>query len=804
MKHRQQRSLSSGAFPIEANTSSHSSTCSAWAKAWLPGLLLVLLVFTAYLPTFKAGFIWDDDFHLTANRCVVGPLGLKELWTTSAARICPLVQTSFWLEYRLWGLRPLPYHLVNLFFFALSGVWLWRVLLALEIPGAWLGAALWSLHPVQVESAAWITEMKNTQSGFFYLLAILFFVKWEKTLEAGWGRRWFYLVALFFGILAMASKSSTVILPLVLLLCTWWIARNWSWKNILPVIPFAIFSMAAAGVSMWTQKLEGASGVEYARTLAERMATAGDVVWFYLGKLLWPYPLIFIYPRWKIDPAQILTWLPALSAALLLVLFWWKRQGWGRSYFFASACFVVCLLPVLGIIDHFFLRYSFVGDHFQYLASMGVLAAVGAGVWAACDAFSISFFKPIAGTLLLAILGTLTWHHAASFQDSENLWRDTLAKNPACWMAHNNLGIELADQGKLVEAVEHYQTAMQLKPEYIEVRNNLGVALAAQGRLPEAIQQYQAVLQSKPDYAEAYYNLGNALATQGRLAEAVPNFQKAIQLKLNYAEAYNRLGLALARQGSLAEAMANWQKVIQLKPDYAEVYNNLGLAMAKQGKLAEAIVYWQKVVQLKPDDLDAHYSLGNAFSEQGQLAEAVQNYQKTLQLKPDQVEACNKLALVLAKQGRLAEAIADWQKAIQLKPDFAEAHNNLGLALVQTGRIDEAVIEYQAAIKFNPDDAKSYNNLAWLRATHPDARYRDGEQAVALGKRAVGLLPDDPAMMDTLAAAYAETGQFSEAITVTQRALKQAATQGNSALVADLQTHLQSYQAARPIRVAIP
>jgi Flp pilus assembly protein TadD len=196
--------------------------------------------------------------------------------------------------------------------------------------------------------------------------------------------------------------------------------------------------------------------------------------------------------------------------------------------------------------------------------------------------------------------------------------------------------------------------------------------------------------------------------------------------------------------------------------------------------------------------------LGNAFSQQGQLAEAVQNYQKTLQLKPDQVEACNKLALVLAKQGRLAEAIADWQKAIQLKPDFAEAHNNLGLALVQAGRIDEAVLEYQAAIKFNPDDAKSYNNLAWLHATNPDARYRDGEQAVALGKRAVGLLPDDPAMMDTLAAAYAETGQFSEAITVTQRALKQAATQGNSALVADLQTHLQSYQAARPIRVAIP
>jgi hypothetical protein len=204
------------------------------SRDWLWGLILVLTVVLVYQPVWSAGFIWDDDYHVTANPCIVGPLGLKEIWTTSAWQPFPLVMTVFWVEHALWGLAPLPYHLVNVFQQAMGTVLLWRVLRSLRVPGAWLGAALWALHPVQVESVAWISEMKNTQSCVFYLLTILFFVRWLKArdLDGRTGAGWNYGLTLLFAALAMASKSSTVILPVVLGLCAWWMEGKWPWRHL--------------------------------------------------------------------------------------------------------------------------------------------------------------------------------------------------------------------------------------------------------------------------------------------------------------------------------------------------------------------------------------------------------------------------------------------------------------------------------------------------------------------------------------------------------------------------------------------
>jgi hypothetical protein len=346
-----------------------------------------LFVVLAYTPVWKAGFVWDDETILTANPCIVGPLGLKEIWTTPATDICPLTLTTFWTEHALWGLNPLPYHLVNVLLHGACAILLWRVLCSLHVRGAWLGAALWALHPVAVESVAWITEMKNTESGLFFLLSILFFLRCLRTkdLDERNEGRWSYALSLLFGALAMAAKSSTVILPVALCLCAWWIEGRWHWRNVARMVPIFLMSIAASALSIWTQRLHLATATDpqWVRTWPERLATAGDAVWFYLGKLLWPHPLITIYPRWQIDAGQRISYLPLLAVIIILSIFWFTRRSGGtgsRACFFAFAYFIVALLPILGLIDNYIFQYSLVFDHFQYLASIGPLALIGTGL----------------------------------------------------------------------------------------------------------------------------------------------------------------------------------------------------------------------------------------------------------------------------------------------------------------------------------------------------------------------------------------------------------------------------------------
>jgi hypothetical protein len=265
---------------------------------------------------------------------------LKEIWTTRAADICPLTLTTFWAEHALWGLNPLPYHLLNVLLHGACAVLLWRVLRRLRVPGAWLGAAIWALHPVAVESVAWITEMKNTESGLFFLLSILFFVRWlrAKYLDGRTEGSWNYALTLLFAALAMASKSSTVILPVVLCLCAWWMEGRWHWRNVARVLPIFLMSIAASALSIWTlgSQLSKAPAPQWVRTWPERLATAGDAIWFYLGKLLWPHPLTTIYPHWQIDAMQRVSYLSLLAVIIILSILWLKRERWSRACFLLS------------------------------------------------------------------------------------------------------------------------------------------------------------------------------------------------------------------------------------------------------------------------------------------------------------------------------------------------------------------------------------------------------------------------------------------------------------------------------------
>ena len=430
-------------------------------REWLWAFLLIALVFVSYARVFNAGFIWDDESHLTRNPCIVGPLGLKEVWTSGQAVYYPLVLTTFWTVHKFAGLSPWPYHLLNVFSHAASAVLLWQVLRQLNARGAWLGAALWALHPVMVQSVAWVTELKNTQSGFFYLLSIFCFLKSDAAIQgraisssplrrSGDRRSLLFASSLVFFILATLSKPSVVMLPVVLFLCIWWRTGRTRRHDVLALVPFVLISAVASVWTIFEQKYHaGATGTEWAQTWPERFIIAGRAIWFYLAKLAWPYPLIFIYPRWETNSSQLIAYLPVVAALAGLLALWLIRAKWSRAIFFAAAYYVVSLFPVLGFFSVYFFRYSFVSDHFQYLASMGPLALAGAGIVTGCSRLpatrrlsalpSTSRHGAVVTTPLVAIcglllvsLGFLTWRQTAVYHILVTLYTGTLTKNPGC------------------------------------------------------------------------------------------------------------------------------------------------------------------------------------------------------------------------------------------------------------------------------------------------------------------------------------------------------------------------------------
>jgi tetratricopeptide (TPR) repeat protein len=666
----------------EAAVSSPATKPNLAHNPWFLALVLVVAVFLAYQPAWRAGFIWDDDVHLTANPALTAPHGLRMIWSSLAvSRYYPLTITTFWVQRRLWGLNPMPYHVFNIALQALNGILLFLVLRRLRIRPAWLAATLWALHPVNVESVAWITEMKNTQSGVFFFLTVLCFLRFEAQPRRGW-----YVLALLCGLAAMLSKPSTVILPLALLLCVWWNRGHWQRADMARSIPFFGLALAMSVLTVIEQRghvLRAGTG-EWQSGIGERLVIAGKDIWFYAAKVLWPARLTFVYPRWEAHTAWFSSWVPLAGLVGVGLILWRYRNRSGpRAALFGCGFFVVALLPVLGFFEIYYFRYSFVADHFQYLASVGLVAlAAGAGT-ALCDR-AAPWGKHIGAAtaaVILIVLGTLTWNQAHIYRDALTVWQDTIAKNPRCLMAHNNLGVDLARLGRDQEAIRYYEQVLQLKPDYPEAEYNLGLALARLGRQSEAIEHFRLALRIRP-LAEAEYNLGLALAQLDRESEAIEHYRLALQINPNLAEAHDDLGLALAKLGQLPEAIEHWELALQIKPDYAEAQYNLGLALAQLGRQPEAIAHWELALRIKPDYAEAEYNLG----------------------------------LALAQLGREPEAIEHWKQALRINPDLADAHYNLGFALEKSGRASEAVEHYQQALKLRPDFTAAINALARLKA----------------------------------------------------------------------------------------
>ncbi|HID30926.1 MAG TPA: tetratricopeptide repeat protein [Desulfobacterales bacterium] len=605
--------------------------------------VIVFVTLIVYIPAMRAGFIWDDDLFVTQNPLIKADDGLYRFWfTAEAPDYFPLVSSSLWFEWRLWGMNPTGYHVVNVLWHAVISVLIWLVLRRLKIPGAWLAALVFAVHPVNVESVAWITERKNTQPMAFYLLTILLYLRFESD-----GRKQWYVFALCAFLLAILSKTSVVMLPLVLLGCAWWQRGRIARKDLVLSVPFFILAAVLGLVTVWFQYNVAIAG-DIVRTggFFSRLAGAGWAVWFYLWKAIIPSGLSFIYPRWNIDATAIVSYLPAMILFGCFAVFWRYRRGWGRPFLFGLGYYVVTLFPVLGFFDINFMRFSLVTDHWQYTSIIGLIAVVvglGAWIWDRWQT-KVRHFATILAVAVIGLLCVLTWVRCHAFKDLETLWRDTISKNPEAWMAHSNLGSILAGQGRFEEAISHCSTALRINPGHAWIHGALGVALSNLGRLEEAIQHFSEALRLKPDFVEAHNDLGLALSKQGRFKEAITHFSKALKIAPDFADAHCNLGLGLARQGRLEEAIQHFSEALRLKPDFMDAHYNLGLALILCGRGKEAIGHFSEALRLKPAFAEAHYNLGAVLASIGKLDEAITHFSEAVRIRPDFTEAKHSLS----------------------------------------------------------------------------------------------------------------------------------------------------------------
>lgn len=601
--------------------------------------LLACVLLAVYAPALRGGFLWDDPDHV--NRPNLGGIdGLAKIWTDprSTAQYYPLTHSLFWIESRIFGDSPTGYHVINVVLHALASCLAVAALRRAGAGGAVLAAALFALHPVQVESVAWITEHKNTLSAVFYFAAAAAYLRFDQErADGGPGRRlrglWAVAFALFLG--ALLSKTVTATLPGALLVVAWWRRGRLMWsRDVAPLVPFLMVGAASGAATAWIEKHHiGATGAAFDLSLLDRVALAGRAVWFYLGKLAWPAQLTFIYPRWEPDGAS-LAWLvyPGTLAALATAL-WGLRHRLGRAPLAALLYFVGTLFPALGFFDVFPFNYSFVADHFQYLACLGPMALVAAVVERAPLAWRRAAWALPAG------LAALSLAQSAAYADVETLWKTTLERNPACWMAYTNLGVEASKRGDKTGAAALYRKALEIDPDLGLTHYNLGNALLALGETDAAIAHFERAATILPEHAAVHHNLGIVLADRGETGRAEFHARRAVESRPDFATARVRLAMLLSARGDIAGAMAQLGAALEHDPDLPEALNSMGTNLARQGKISEASVYFRRAIAADPAFAEAHNNLGQALEFTGRRAEALRHFETAVRLNPSYARA---------------------------------------------------------------------------------------------------------------------------------------------------------------------
>jgi tetratricopeptide (TPR) repeat protein len=579
----------------------------SWSKRdWFFCLILAVVTILAYQPAWHGGVLWDDEPHIGGPELRTLD-GLKRIWFVprTTQQYYPLLHTSFWLQQRLWGDSTTGYHIVNLLLHIGCVVLVLRILRRLRIPGAELAAIIFALHPVNVETVAWIAERKNTLSGVLALAATLWYLRFDESRS-----RRSYALALGLFFLGLLSKAAIVTLPLALLAIFWWKRATISWRrDVVPLIPLFFLSAASGLMTRWVEY----GNIAYRASMLalspiDRCLIAGRAFWFYLWKLLWPSNLMFVYPRWEINAAVWWQYLFPLAVVVLLGILWNLRR-WSRAPLAGVLVYIVLLAPSLGFANIYFFLYSFVADHWQYLACLGIITPCASGIVLLAGQLKSwqPWFERGTIALLAGTLFFLTWQQSRMYSNAETLYRTTIARNPACWLAYDHL----------VDIL--YQT----------------------NRIPEAMNLFEEELRIKP--AVAHYSLGNTLLRKGRTSEAIDQFTEALRINPHYPEAHNNLGYALLVTGRPSAAIEHCEEALRIDPGHPLAHNNLGNALVQTGRASEAIDHYKQTLRMSPNFADAHFNLGAALAETGRISEAIEELKAALRINPNDVDARNNL-----------------------------------------------------------------------------------------------------------------------------------------------------------------
>ena len=685
----------------------------------------------AYQPAWNGAPVWDDAGHITRVD-LRGVDGLQRIWFERGAtqQYYPVTHTAFWVQHRLWGDRTLGYHIVNSALHACSAFLVFLIVRRLGLPGATFAAFVFALHPVHVESVAWITELKNTLSSVFYLAAAWCYLRFDTA------RSWkSYTVAALLFVLALLSKSVTATLPMALAVVLWWQRGRLAWRrDLLPLVPWVIAGAVAGFATAAVERYGiGAQGVGFDLSPFERVLVAGRAVWFYLGKLVWPLNLSFNYPRWDVSDAVWWQYLYPLALAAAVVVAWMYRRA-SRVPLAVALCYVVTLAPALGFVDVYPFLFSFVADHFQYLASICVIVFASAAVtqWSrgSSDPRSNRRLHSVIPIAILGLLAALTWQHSRQFADAETLYRTTIASNPASWFARNNLASLLLAQPATgaSEAAALLRESVRLRDDNPVGHYNLGLALQQLGQHEQAVTALRKALAQSVgrDVQQQLYGgnprrvaqvqryLGKSLLALGRNDEAVAAFRSSLE-QFPEAATHVDLGLALVESGRGDDALVEFRRAQQLEPAVAAHASNIGAALLQQGRTDEAVVELSRAVRLEPAFVDARFNLAVALERLGRNAEAIAEFRHVVETEGSLRSARMRLIRLLERTGQVDPAIEESRRAIAAGFDSADLRNDLGLLLIARGDAAAAASEFAQALRLDPSHAQARANLARIR-----------------------------------------------------------------------------------------
>ena len=556
----------------------------SWESILVKAALILLACLWIYSPVYDGEWLWDDDYLLTDNATVQSPDGFWKLWFAPAtADYFPLTMSALWLMWRFFGMDSTGYHIVSILLHALGSCMVWVLLARMRLRGAWLAGFLFAIHPVAVESVAWIAELKNTVSLPLFLAAAFFWVRFDDLRKRG-----DYTLALVFFILAMLGKSSPVMFPVAMLLHACWRRGRIGWQDIALAAPFFLVSLVLGLVTL---------NFQHSRAIGDepipiggfdsRLAIAGMAVLFYLSKIFWPALLLPIYPQWDANPpqpAQFLAW-PVIAAAA--GIFWMKRKTWGANALMAFGFYFLMLLPVLGFVPMSYMRVGWVADHFIYIPMIGPLAFVAAAGTRAFE-LAAAAVKPLllgAAAAICFALATLSYNYAAIWQNEESMWTHTLEHNFDCWQAHNRLGARKFNRGEVDPALAHFREAVRLRPDLAETQNNLGSAVLAKKDTKGAIRHFREAMRLSPDIIAIQSNLANALVLDGNFAEARDLYASLVERFPANATFQCNLGVTLYRTGSTREAIDAFHRTLAIDPNLEDARKNLEIV--RSGKEAD-------------------------------------------------------------------------------------------------------------------------------------------------------------------------------------------------------------------------